>query len=83
MRYEALVLLNNIMNLHRASIRSLGLESLMGILDLVAGERDPRNLMVVFSFLAVLISEWDISSRVEVRSGDHNKCPALTILGCL
>ena len=38
----------------------------MGIVDLVAGERDPRNLMIIFSLLRVLIVEWDIRSHAEV-----------------
>jgi DNA repair/transcription protein MET18/MMS19 len=29
------------------------------------GEKDPRNLMVVFSILVVVMTEWDISSGVQ------------------
>lgn len=45
----------------------MGDESLVGIVDLVSGEKDPRNLMVVFSILKVVMVEWDISNHVEVR----------------
>lgn len=45
----------------------MGDESLVGIVDLVSGEKDPRNLMVVFSLLKVVMVEWDISNHVEVR----------------
>jgi DNA repair/transcription protein MET18/MMS19 len=31
------------------------------------GEKDPRNLMVVFSILTVVMTEWDISSCIQVR----------------
>jgi DNA repair/transcription protein MET18/MMS19 len=31
------------------------------------GEKDPRNLMVVFSILKVVMTEWDISSCIQVR----------------
>ena len=31
------------------------------------GEKDPRNLMVVFSILRVVMTEWDISSCIQVR----------------
>lgn len=44
----------------------MGDESLVGIVDLVSGERDPRNLMLIFSILRVLMVEWDISNNVEV-----------------
>ena len=43
----------------------MGDESLVGITDLVNGEKDPRNLMLVFSICRVLMLEWDISSHVE------------------
>lgn len=44
----------------------MGDESLVGIVDLVSGERDPRNLMLIFSILKVLMVEWDISNNVQV-----------------
>ncbi len=44
----------------------MGDESLIGIVDLVSGERDPRNLMLIFSILKVLMVEWDISNHVQV-----------------
>lgn len=42
----------------------MGDESLIGITDFVAGEKDPRNLMIVFSILRVLLLEWDISHHI-------------------
>lgn len=47
-------------------------ESLIGIVDLVSGERDPRNLMVVFSILRVVMMEWDISGHTQVSSSFWN-----------
>lgn len=44
----------------------MGDESLVGITNLVSGEKDPRNLMLVFSMLRVLMIEWDISTHVEL-----------------
>ena len=41
-------------------------ESLIGIVDLVHGEKDPRNLMLVFSILKVIMVEWDISNHAQV-----------------
>lgn len=40
--------------------------SLIGIVDLMTGEKDPRNLMMVFSILKVVMMEWDITNHVEV-----------------
>lgn len=44
----------------------MGDDSLVGIVDLMTGEKDPRNLMLVFSILKVVMVEWDISNHTEV-----------------
>ena len=44
----------------------MGDESLVGITDMVSGEKDPRNLMLIFSMLRVVMVEWDISRHSEV-----------------
>jgi DNA repair/transcription protein MET18/MMS19 len=46
----------------------MGDDSLVGIVDLVTGEKDPRNLMLMFSILKVVMVEWDISNHTEVRA---------------
>lgn len=46
----------------------MGDDSIVGIVDLMTGEKDPRNLMVVFSILKVVMMEWDISNHAEVPS---------------
>ena len=38
----------------------MGSESLIGITDLVSGEKDPRNLMIIFSVLKAIMIEWDV-----------------------
>ena len=43
----------------------MGDEALAGITDLFSGEKDPRNLMVIFSILRAIMVEWDISNHVE------------------
>ena len=65
-RLQILELLNGLMLNHRGAVKALGDESLVGITDLVSGEKDPRNLMVIFSILKVIMMEWDISRHVEV-----------------
>lgn len=58
----------------------MGDESLVGIVDLVTGEKDPRNLMMVFSILKVVMVEWDISNHAEVRAAWNllGRLPKLT-----
>lgn len=39
-----------------------------GFITLIDGEKDPRNLLQVFSLVKVVISNFDISLHVEVSS---------------
>ncbi|MCJ1388024.1 hypothetical protein MMC18_000868 [Xylographa bjoerkii] len=64
-RLQILELLNDLMVKHRSAIKSLHSESLVGITDLVSGEKDPRNLMIIFSVLKVIMVEWDIVGHAE------------------
>lgn len=66
-RLQILELLNDLMSKHRNALKKLGNESVVGITDLVIGEKDPRNLMVIFSILKVVMMEWDTSGHAEVR----------------
>lgn len=49
------------------ALLDMGNESLVGITDLVAGEKDPRNLILIFSMLRVIMVEWNIEGHEEVR----------------
>ena len=51
----------------------MGKQFLSGYIALAEGEKDPRNLMVAFTIVRVLIIEFDISEHVEV-SRDSNSC---------
>ena len=73
-RLRVLELLSDLMLKHRNALKDLGDESIIGITDLFSGEKDPRNLMVIFSVLKVVIVEWDISGHAEV-------CPMLEGFG--
>ncbi|KAJ5124909.1 uncharacterized protein N7515_008734 [Penicillium bovifimosum] len=64
-RFHVYQLLNDLMSNHRAAMRDMGDISLLGVVDLMTGEKDPRNLMIVFSILKVVMVEWDISNHVE------------------
>ena len=47
----------------------MGKQFLSGYIALAEGEKDPRNLMVAFTIVRVLIIEFDISELVEVSHG--------------
>ncbi|KAL2831768.1 RNAPII transcription regulator C-terminal-domain-containing protein [Aspergillus cavernicola] len=64
-RFQVYQLLNEMMSNHRAVLHEMGDTSLIGTVDLMTGEKDPRNLMLVFSILKVFMFEWDISNHVE------------------
>ncbi|KAI9819508.1 MAG: hypothetical protein M1827_006956 [Pycnora praestabilis] len=64
-RHCVLKLLDLLMSKHREALKGMGETTLVGITDLVSGEKDPRNLMIIFSILKVIIVEWDIVSHVE------------------
>lgn len=65
-RYQVYQLLNGLMANHRDALREMGDESLVGVVDVMTGEKDPRNLMLVFSILKVVMMEWDVSSHIEM-----------------
>jgi len=65
-RFQVLRLVHDLLRDFRAAVIELGEESLLSLVDLVNGEKDPRNLMINFSILHAVISEWDISKHVEV-----------------
>lgn len=48
------------------ALHEMGDESIAGIVDLMTGEKDPRNLMLVFSILKVVMVEWDVTNHAEV-----------------
>ena len=53
-------------------LKSLGKRFLSGYITLAEGEKDPRNLMVAFTIVRVLIIEFDISEHVEVSHGSKS-----------
>ncbi|KAL2834720.1 DNA repair/transcription protein [Aspergillus pseudoustus] len=65
-RFQVYQLLNELMSSHRAVLHDMGDTSLVGTVDIMTGEKDPRNLMLVFSILKVIMVEWNISNHVEL-----------------
>jgi DNA repair/transcription protein MET18/MMS19 len=49
-----------------SALKAVNSEFLQGYLSLVEGEKDPRNLVVVFAICRVLLVEFDIAEYVEV-----------------
>lgn len=62
-RYQVYILLNELLSNHRTAMLEMGDKSLLGYAKVVAGEQDPRNLMLIFSMLRVIMVEWDISAH--------------------
>ena len=81
-RLQILELLHALMSLHREALKTMGNESLIAISELVSGEKDPRNLMVIVSVLKVIMVEWDISDHAEVSSPRRGREPWLMSFRC-
>lgn len=54
------------MSYHRQALKTMGDEIITGVADVISGEKDPRNLMIIFSILKVIMIEWDITNHAEV-----------------
>lgn len=63
-------LLHSLMSNRRQALKNMGDETIIGITDVVSGEKDPRNLMIIFSILKVIMIEWDISNHAEVTENE-------------
>jgi DNA repair/transcription protein MET18/MMS19 len=64
-RYSVLVLVDRLLSKYRSAIHNLHKEAhdfLPRFIAYFDGEKDPRNLMIIFSLLRVIGSEWDISA---------------------
>lgn len=51
-----------------AALKSMGSRFVTGYVGLAEGEKDPRNLVVSFAIVRVLLIEFDVSAQVDVRS---------------
>lgn len=48
------------------ALQAVGPEFLTGYTKMVDGEKDPRNLMLLFSMDRVILLEFDVKDRIEV-----------------
>lgn len=51
-----------------------------GLADLIGGEKDPRNLMIVFSVMRVILVEFDIVKHKEVHKSLEPPVTNVTML---
>ncbi|KAI5804937.1 RNAPII transcription regulator C-terminal-domain-containing protein [Geopyxis carbonaria] len=65
-RFKVLTLVDALMSEHRDALKSMGDKFVTGFAELVGGEKDPRNLMIVFSVAKVILVEFDIVRHVEL-----------------
>lgn len=54
------------MSRSRPALKRLGKEFISGYCALAEGEKDPRNLMLSFSIVCVILVEFEIGENVEV-----------------
>ncbi|KAK5094950.1 hypothetical protein LTS08_008346 [Lithohypha guttulata] len=65
-RYQVYLLLNELLGTHRKAMLEMADTSLLGYVQVFGGEKDPRNLMLIFSMLRVFMIEWDISKHIDL-----------------
>ncbi|KAI9782111.1 MAG: hypothetical protein M1839_005457 [Geoglossum umbratile] len=64
-RFVVITLLDALLSDQRDALKGMGGDFVIGITNLVSGEKDPRNLMIIFSMLRVVIVEWDVVKYTE------------------
>lgn len=64
-RHEVLQILDSLLHDHLHALKQLGPEFIAGYIQSMDGEKDPRNLLLAFSSIQLIIQEFDISSYVE------------------
>jgi DNA repair/transcription protein MET18/MMS19 len=59
-RFEVYNLLNELLSTHREVTKATGVDFINMLIELSASERDPRNLMLIFSMVEVVLAEWEV-----------------------
>lgn len=57
---------DSLLALHRAPLKAMGSDFINSFTKMVDGEKDPRNLMLLFSMDKVILLEFDIKPHIEV-----------------
>ncbi|ORX37979.1 Dos2-interacting transcription regulator of RNA-Pol-II-domain-containing protein [Kockovaella imperatae] len=64
-RHAVYSVLDSLIALHRKALKNLGAEFLENYVKLVDGEKDPRNLMMLFAMDRVILLEFDVEPMIE------------------
>ncbi|BGP17780.1 hypothetical protein JCM10213v2_005822 [Rhodosporidiobolus nylandii] len=64
-RHAVYTLLDHLMSSSRPALKRMGKEFLTGYAQLVEGEKDPRNLMLSFELVRVMLLEFEVEGAVE------------------
>lgn len=60
---------DSLLALHRNMLKSMGSDFINSFTKMVDGEKDPRNLMLLFSMDKVILLEFDVQAHIEVSAG--------------
>ncbi|KAG9304984.1 hypothetical protein G9A89_007387 [Geosiphon pyriformis] len=64
-RHLVFQILDGILRHHLNALKKMGSQFVFGFIQVMDGEKDPRNLLLAFSLVAYIISNFDISDHVE------------------
>ncbi|KAI8996433.1 ARM repeat-containing protein [Trametes punicea] len=64
-RFMVFTIIDNLVARHREALKSLGDEFIQGYISIAEGEKDPRNLLLVFAIDRVLLIEFDVQKHIE------------------
>ena len=73
---------DSLLALHRQTFKAMGSDFLNSFTKMVDGEKDPRNLMLLFSLEKVILLEFDIKDHVEVSISRSTEVQLLTRRTC-
>jgi DNA repair/transcription protein MET18/MMS19 len=57
---------DSLLALHRSTMKAMGSDFINSFTKMVDGEKDPRNLMLLFSLEKVILLEFDVQEHIEV-----------------
>ncbi|RXW13568.1 hypothetical protein EST38_g12285 [Candolleomyces aberdarensis] len=64
-RFKVFTIVDTLMANHREVLKAMGVKFLDGYAKFCDGEKDPRNLVLIFAIDRVILIEFDISERVQ------------------
>lgn len=66
-RFDVYNLLNELLSRQRAAMKATGVDFINVVIELSSSERDPRNLMLIFSMVEVVLAEWDVEDIEQLQ----------------